>query len=92
MSKTELYKAPISGGDTTGDVSSDSGTVSSTNLTFTGTISGSGQQIYSTNYHTLSSDNTPVSWSLSKQDGLTNGSTMRLAYATTIGGTITDIS
>jgi hypothetical protein len=87
-----IYGYFISGGDTTGDVSSDSGTVSSTNLTFTGTISGSGQQIYSTNYHTLSSDNTPVSWSLSKQDGLTNGSTMRLAYATTIGGTITDIS
>ncbi len=65
-----IYGYFISGGDTTGDVSSDAGSVSTTNLTFTGTISGSGQQIYSTNYHTLSSNNTPVSWSLSKQDGL----------------------
>lgn len=87
-----VYGKFNSGGNSSGNVSSDGGNVDTTALSFTGTVSGSGQTIISTNYHTLTSDNTSYNWDLSKNDSMTSGATIRLAYATTPGGTLTDLS
>ena len=87
-----IYGKFNSGGNTSGNVSSDGGNVDTTALSFTGTVSGSGQTIISTNYHTLTSDNTQYNWDLSKNDSMTSGATIRLAYASTPGGTLTDLS
>jgi hypothetical protein len=87
-----VYLKFNSGGNTSGNVSSDYGSVDTTTFTMTGTVSGSGQTIISTNYHTLPSDNTNYNWTVYKNDNLTSGATLRLAYSTTPGGTLTDLS
>ena len=87
-----VYGKFNSGGNTSGDVQFDDGQVDTTALTFTGTVSGSGQIIISDFYHTLPSDNTAYNWDLSKNDGMTSGATIRLAYSTTPGGLLTDIT
>ncbi len=87
-----VYGKFNSGGNTSGNVSSDGGNVSTTALSFTRTVSGSGQTIISTNYHTLTSDNTSYNWDLSKNDGMTSGASIRLAYSTSPGGTLTDLT
>lgn len=87
-----VYGKFNSGGNTSGNVSSDGGNVDTTALSFIGTVSGSGQDIISTNYHTLSSDNTTYNWDLSKNDSMTSGATIRLAYSSTPGGTLTNLT
>lgn len=87
-----VYLKFNSGGNTSGNVSSNYGSVDTTNLTMSGTVSGSGQTIVSSNYHTLPSDNTNYNWTVYKNDNLTSGATLRLAYSTTVGGTLTDLS
>jgi hypothetical protein len=83
-----------SGGNTSGNTASDTGQFSGGNpldIPFT-TVSGSGQTVYSTDYETIISDNTTKFWTLSKNDNLTSGATLRLGYATTPGGTITALA
>lgn len=87
-----VFAVANSGGNTSGNVGTNSGTVSSTNLTLTGTYSGSGQTIISTNYHTLPDDNTSYNWTLSKQDGLSSGASLRLAYTNTTTPTTADLN
>ena len=83
-----------SGGNTSGNTASDGASFSGGSpltIPFT-TISGSGQNVYSTSYETIISDNTTKYWSITKNDGLSSGATMRLGYATTPGGTITALA
>ena len=83
-----------SGGNTSGNTASDGASFSvgsPLTIPFT-TISGSGQNVYSTSYETIISDNTTKYWSITKNDGLSSGATMRLGYATTPGGTITALA
>ena len=89
-----VYSWFNSGGNTSGNTASDSAQFSGgspLDIPFT-TISGSGQTVYSTNYETIISDNTTKFWTVTKNDGLTSGATMRLGYATTPGGTITALA
>ena len=83
-----------SGGNTSGNTASDTGQFSGgspLDIPFT-TISGSGQTVYSTDYETIISDNTTKFWTLTKNDGLTSGATLKLGYATTPGGAITALA
>jgi hypothetical protein len=89
-----VYSWFNSGGNTSGNTASDSAQFSGgspLDIPFT-TISGSGQTVYSTTYETIISDNTTKFWTVTKNDGLTSGATMRLGYATTPGGTITALA
>ena len=89
-----VYSWFNSGGNTSGNTASDSAQFSGgspLDIPFT-TISGSGQTVYSTTYETIISDNTTKFWTVTKNDGLTSGATMRLGYSTTIGGTITALA
>jgi hypothetical protein len=89
-----VYSWFNSGGNTSGNTASDSAQFSGgspLDIPFT-TISGSGQTVYSTDYETIISDNTTKYWSITKNDGLTSGATMRLGYSTTVGGTITALA
>ena len=89
-----VYSWFNSGGNTSGNTASDSAQFSGGNpldIPFT-TISGSGQTVYSTDYETIISDNTTKYWTVTKNDNLTSGATMRLGYATTPGGTITALA
>ena len=83
-----------SGGNTSGNTASDGASFSGGSpltIPFT-TISGSGQNVYSTNYETIISDNTTKYWSITKNDGLSSGASMRLAYSTTVGGALTPLA
>jgi hypothetical protein len=89
-----VYSWFNSGGNISGNTASDSAQFSGGNpldIPFT-TISGSGQTVYSTDYETIISDNTTKYWTVTKNDNLTSGATMRLGYATTPGGTITALA
>ena len=86
-----IYGVFNSGGNSSGSINSDSGVVNAVNLPFSGTITSSGQTFYSTAYSTLN-DGDFVTWSLSKQDTLSSGATLRLGYALSIGGAVTNIS
>jgi hypothetical protein len=89
-----VYSWFNSGGNTSGNTASDSAQFSGgspLDIPFT-TISGSGQTVYSTTYETIISDNTTKFWTVTKNDGLTSGATMRLGYATSPGGTITALA
>jgi hypothetical protein len=84
-----IYAYFQSAGNTSGTINGDGGSVAGgAALTIpSGPITSSGQAFYSTNYETLPSNNVTVNWSLSKQDGFTNGATLSLVYSTTVGGT-----
>jgi hypothetical protein len=56
-----------------------------------GTVTFSGQTIYSATYATIANGSTGLVWNLSKGDGLSFAS-LRLGYATSPGGSITNIS
>lgn len=89
-----VYSWFNSGGNISGNTASDTGQFSGgspLDIPFT-TISGSGQTVYSTNYETIISDNTTKFWTLTKNDNLTSGASLRLGYATTPGGTITALA
>jgi len=86
-----VYGVFNSGGNSSGSVNNDSGVVNSVNLPFSGTITSAGQTFYSTAYSTLN-DGDFVTWSLSKQDTLSSGATLRLGYALTIGGGVINIA
>lgn len=89
-----VYSWFNSGGNISGNTASDGASFSGgspLDIPFT-TISGSGQTVYSTNYETIISDNTTKYWTVTKNDGLSSGATMRLGYATTPGGTITALA
>ena len=83
-----VYARFNSGGQTSGTIQGDGGTVAgglALNIPG-GPITGSGQYFYSTNYETLISNNTSVNWSLTKNDGF-SFAVLDLAYVTTIGQT-----
>ena len=89
-----VYSWFNSGGNTSGNTASDTGQFSGgspLDIPFT-TVSGSGQTVYSTDYETIISDNTTKFWTLTKNDNLTSGATLRLGYATSPGGTITALA
>lgn len=86
-----IYLIFNSGGNTSGSCSSDSGDVNGLALNLTGTITGAGQNFYSSNYYTLANGVTKA-WTLSKQDGLSSGASLKLGYSTTVGGSITPIN
>jgi hypothetical protein len=87
-----VYLVFNSGGSSSGNIGTDSGVVDGTSIPMSGTVTASGQTIYSATYATITNGSTGLSWSLSKQDGIGNGSTLILGYATTPGGAITNIS
>ena len=83
-----VYSYFNSGGQSSGTIQGDSGTVAgglALNIPG-GPITSSGQAFYSTNYETLPSNNTTVNWNINKQDGFSSGATLSLAYSTTVGG------
>lgn len=89
-----VYSWFNSGGNTSGNTASDSAQFSGgspLDIPFT-TITSSGQTVYSTAYETIISDNTTKNWTITKNDNLTSGATMRLGYSTTPGGTINPLS
>jgi hypothetical protein len=89
-----VYSVFNSGGQNSGTINGDTGTVAgglALNIPG-GPITSFGQTFYSTNYETLISDNTSVSWNLTKNDGYSSGATLRLGYSTTVGGTINLLS
>lgn len=83
-----LYTYFNSGGNSSGTIQGDSGTVAGGIALDIpgGPITANGQDWYSTNYETLPSDNTTYAWSINKQDGFSSGATLSLAYSTTVGG------
>ena len=88
-----VYAYFQSAGQSSGTINGDTGTV---NGGFPldipgGPITSFGQSFYSTNYETLISNNIAVPWNLNKQDGFGNGSTLSLAYSTTVGGSKTQL-
>lgn len=85
-----IYGVFNSGTNTSGTTSADNITIGSTILTFNNTISGSNQTFYTDSGYTLITGSL-LSTTLVKQDGLTNGSTLRLGYATVPSGSITII-
>jgi hypothetical protein len=83
-----VYTYFNSGGQSSGTIQGDSGTVNG-GLALDipgGPITSSGQAFYSTNYETLLSNNVTVNWNINKQDGFSSGATLSLAYSTTVGG------
>jgi hypothetical protein len=86
-----IYGVFNSGGNSSGSVSGDSGTVNGLGLSFSGNITSSGQTIFSNTYVALA-NGAFVNWALSKQDTLSSGATLRLGYALTIGGSVTNLS
>jgi hypothetical protein len=87
-----VYIVFNSGGSSSGTIGSDSGVINGTSIAMSGTVTSSGQTIYSATYATIANGSTGLAWSLSKQDGITNGSTLKLGYSTTVGGAITLIN
>ena len=85
-----VYGVFNSGGNSSGSIAADSGLVNGSGLSFSGTITSSGQTFYSTNYVALNSGDF-VTWSLSKQDTLSSGATLQLGYALSIGGAVSNI-
>ena len=79
-----------SGLNTSGATSADNITIGSTILPFSNTISGSNQTFYSDGGYALTSGSS-ISTTLVKQDGLTNGSSLSLGYASVASGSITII-
>ena len=87
-----IYLVFNSGGNSSGNIGSDSGVVDGTSIPMSGTVTSSGQAIYSVTYATITDGSTGLAWSLSKQDTLSSGASLRLGYSTTIGGTIIPIN
>jgi hypothetical protein len=87
-----VYIVFNSGGSSSGNIGSDSGVINGTSIPMSGTVTSSGQTINSTTYATITNGSTGLAWSLSKQDGIGNGSTLKLGYSTTVGGTINLLS
>jgi hypothetical protein len=85
-----VYGVFNSGGNSSGSIAADSGLVNGTGLVFSGTITSSGQTFYSTNYVALNNGDF-VNWSLSKQDTLSSGATLRLGYSLSIGGAVSNL-
>ena len=86
-----IYGVFNSGGNISGSVNNDSGVVNGSNLVFSGTVTSAGQTILSTTEVALN-DGDFVTWSLSKQDTLSSGATLRLGYALSIAGAVTNIA
>ena len=84
-----VYIVFNSGGASSGNIGTDSGVIDGTSIPMSGTVTSSGQTIYSATYATIANGSTGLAWSLSKQDGIGSGSTLRLGYSTTPGGSIT---
>lgn len=83
-----IYSHFNSGGQSSGTINGDGGTIAG-GLALDipgGPITANGQDFYSTNYETLTSDNITYNWSLTKNDGYSNGASMNLVYSTTPGG------
>ena len=86
-----VYSWFNSGGQTSGTVMGDTATVAGgIALDLTGVISGSGQNIYSTNYETILSDNTSYPWSITKNDGYSSA-TVKLGFAHSPSSSITQL-
>jgi hypothetical protein len=86
-----IYGVCNSGPYSSGSVGANSGVVDTTSLLFTGSYTASNQTIYSYTYYALP-DGATHNWSLSKQDTLSSGATLKLGYASTIGGSVTNIN
>lgn len=86
-----IYVIFNSGGNGTGSIGSDSGTVNSVGIPMSGTITGFGQTIYSATFYTLNAGAVSIPWSISKQDGLSSGASLGLGYSTSPGGAITPL-
>lgn len=81
-----------SGGNSSGPITTDTVTIDgSTTLTFTATISSSGQTVYTDTAYTMSACDL-VQVVLSKQDNLTSGASLRLAYSLASDATKVDIN
>lgn len=88
-SSVYVYVVFNSGGTNTGSIGSDSGNIDTLSIPMSGTVTNFGQTIYSSTYYTLTAGASGIPWSLSKQDGLSSGASLRLGYSTTPGGSIT---
>ena len=86
-----VYGVFNSGGNSSGSINADSGLVNGSTLSFSGTVTGNNQTFVSTTQVALA-DGDFVTWSLSKQDTLSSGATLRLGYALSIGGAVTNIA
>ena len=87
-----VYIVFNSGGSNSGNIGTDSGVIDGTSIPMSGTVTLFGQTIYSATYATIANGSTGLAWSLSKQDGIGSGSTLKLGYSTTPGGSITLIN
>ena len=85
-----IYGVFNSGGNSSGSINADSGLVNGLILSFSGTITSSGQTKLS-NTQVALANGAFVNWSLGKQDGLSSGATLRLGYALSIGGSVTNL-